>query len=501
MRKRGSGILLHITSLPSLHGIGDLGPEAYRFADFLAQAKQSYWQILPLNPVDPAFGSSPYQSISAFAYNTLLLSPDLMAQEGLLDEEDVEAPPGFPLGEVDYRAVITHKRKLFQKAYERFKRKKNGEGYERFCMENSCWIDNFALFVALKHHFQGKIWSEWPLEVRDQDPDAVDEQKKSLQERVEREKFLQYVFTQQWFTLKQYCHQKGIQIIGDMPIYVGYDSVDCWTHPELFKLDSQKRPYVVAGVPPGNFSETGQLWGNPLYRWDVLQERGYDWWIRRIEHDLKVYDVVRIDHFRGFVGYWEVPATEHSALNGRWIEAPASDFFRHLRRRFPHLPLIAEDLGTITPDVREIMEYFGFPGMKVLLFAFGEDNTMHPYLPHTYEKNCVVYTGTHDNNTIRGWFEKEAKPEEKARVWRYLGREIPEEKIYREFIWLAMMSVANTVIVPMQDLLGLGEEARMNRPATTTGNWTWRLLPEQMTPSLAKELLELTEVSGRAPGR
>lgn len=501
MRKRGSGILLHTTSLPSLHGIGDLGPEAYRFVDFLAQAKQSYWQILPLNPVDPAFGSSPYHSISAFAYNTLLLSPELMVQERLLDEEDMDSPPGFPLRKVDYRAVITHKRKLFQKAYERFKKRKNSEDYEKFCRENSYWIDNFALFIALKDHFQGKKWSEWPLEVRDQDPDAMEEQKKSLQERVEREKFLQYLFTQQWFALKQYCHQKGIQIIGDMPIYVDYDSVDCWTHPELFKLDSQKRPYAVAGVPPDYFSETGQLWGNPLYRWDVLQERGYDWWIHRIEHNLKVYDMVRIDHFRGFVGYWEVPATENSALNGRWIEAPASDFFSHLKRRFPDLPLIAEDLGTITPDVREVMEYFGFPGMKVLLFAFGEDNTMHPYLPHTYEKNCVVYTGTHDNNTIRGWFKEEAKPEEKERVWRYFGHEIPEEKIHREFIWLAMISVANTVIIPMQDLLGLGEEARMNRPATTRGNWTWRLLPEQMTPSLAKELLELTEVSGRTPGR
>lgn len=498
MKRRGSGILLHITSLPSPYGIGDFGSEAHRFVDFLAEAKQNFWQILPLNPIDPAFNNSPYHSMSAFAYNKLLISPELMVQEGLLKREDMDPVPPFPKERVDYVEVIAHKKKLFHKALERFKKIKNNHEYEEFCSENSSWLEDFSLFVVLKGHFQGLSWNDWPSEIRDREPEAMQALRKKLHDKIEMEKFLQYIFIKQWSSLKRYSHQKGIHIIGDMPIYVDYDSVDLWTHPELFKLDSKKRPYAVAGVPPDYFSETGQLWGNPIYSWDVLKKRGYDWWIQRIEHNLRIFDILRVDHFRGFVGYWEVPATANTALNGKWIEAPAVDFFNQLNKRFSYLPIIAEDLGTITPDVREVMHRFEFPGMKVLLFAFGEDNTLHPYLPHTYEKNYVVYTGTHDNNTVRGWFEREAKPEDKRRLFRYLGRKVSKREIHWEFIRLAMLSVADTVIIPMQDVLGLGEKARMNRPATSKGNWRWRLSPEQLTSSLADKLLEITEIYGRA---
>jgi 4-alpha-glucanotransferase len=350
----------------------------------------------------------------------------------------------------------------------------------------------------LKDHFKKRVWSDWPLDVRDRREQALQPLKKALHEDMEREKFFQYVFIKQWSALRSYCQEKGIQIIGDIPIYVNYDSVDLWTHPELFKLDQKKRPYAVAGVPPDYFSATGQLWGNPLYQWDILKEREYDWWVQRVNHNLRLLDIVRIDHFRGFVGYWEIPSTENNAVNGEWKEAPAEDFFRVLTEKNPHLPLIAEDLGIITPDVRKVMEHFAFPGMKVLLFAFGEDDSMHPYLPHTYKENCVVYTGTHDNNTVRGWFKREAKPAERKRVFRYIGRKVSKKDIHWEFIRLAMQSVAKTAIIPMQDVLGLGEKARMNLPATGKGNWEWRLLPSQLTPQLAKKISDMTETCGRA---
>jgi len=498
MEKRGSGIFLHVTSLPSSFGIGDLGPWAYRFVDFLAEAKQVYWQILPLNPTEPGFGNSPYQGYSAFACNPLLLSPELMVREGLLTEEDIIPDKTFRPRRVDYNSVVAFKRKLFQTAFQRFKQRKDKDDYEKFCNENIWWLDDFALFLALKEHFKKRVWSDWPPDVRDRRDEALHSLKKALQENMDRERFLQYEFDRQWSALRSYCQEKGIQVIGDIPVYVNYDSVDLWTYPELFKLDQKKKPYAVAGVPPDYFSATGQLWGNPLYRWDILKERGYDWWILRVDHNLRLFDIVRIDHFRGFVGYWEIPATENNAVNGEWKEAPARDFFRVLTEKHPPLPLIAEDLGVITPDVREVMEHFDFPGMKVLLFAFGEDDSSHPYLPHTYEENCVVYTGTHDNNTVRGWFEREAKPAEKKRIFRYIGRKVKKKDIHWEFIRLAMQSVARTAIIPLQDVLGLGEEARMNLPATGKGNWEWRLLPSQMTSQLARKISDITETYGRA---
>jgi 4-alpha-glucanotransferase len=475
-----------------------MGPGAFRFVDFLAETKQSVWQILPLNPTNPEHYSSPYHSSSALACNPLLISPEVLVQDGLLTRADVKSPPDFPMDRVDYRAVGAYKGKLFKKAYERFKAKSPQYEYERFCAENSHWLEDFALFVALKAHFKGKVWSDWPEDIRDRQPEALQRARKEFRERADREKILQYIFSQQRGTLRNYCNGMGIQIIGDIPIYVEHDSVDVWTHREIFKLNEEKKPYAVAGVPPDYFSETGQLWGNPVYRWDVLKEQGYSWWVQRIEHNLKLCDVLRIDHFRGLVAYWEVSATEKTAINGKWVEAPVMDFFNHLMRKYAFLPIIAEDLGLITPDVREVMHHFELPGMKVLLFAFGDDLPTNPYIPHNLPKNCVAYTGTHDNNTIRGWFEGEGTPEDKKRLLRYIGRNIPVEELHWEMIRLLMMSVANTVIFPMQDILGLGGEARMNRPATVEGNWEWRMVADRLTPDLARKLREMTEMYGRA---
>jgi len=498
MLRRGSGILIHITSLPSPFGIGDLGPWAYRFADFLAETKQGFWQILPLNPTDPVYDNSPYHSISAFASNPLLISPELMVRDGLLDEADIELLPNRE--KVDYDSAIAYKRKLFHPAYERFKERGNSCEYERFCSDNAHWLDDFALFIALKSRFHGKAWSEWSDEIRDREADTLKslEEDGELHDRIEMEKFIQYIFIQQWNSLKSYCNQRCIHIIGDIPIYVDYDSVDLWTNPEIFKLDDEKKPYVVSGVPPDYFSETGQLWGNPVYRWDVLKERGYDWWVQRLEHNLKLFDYVRIDHFRGFVAYWEVPAGEKTAICGKWAPVPAMDFFDTLTRKFASTSIIAEDLGLITADVREIMNIFDFPGMRVLLFAFGEGLPTNPYIPHNVVRNCVLYTGTHDVNTVRGWFEMEATPEDKRRLFQYLGREVPVEELHWELIRLAMMSVADLTIMPVQDILGLGGGARMNLPATSDGNWRWRLLPEQLTSSHARKLLGMTEIYRRA---
>ena len=498
MKRRGSGILLHLTSLPSPFGIGDMGSWAYRFVDFLAETRQRFWQILPLNPTDPAHYNSPYHSISAFASNPLLISPEILVQDGLLGKADLECSPDFPMERVDYRDVIAHRKRLLKNAYERFKRKGNDHEYRKFCDENASWLNDYALFMALRSRLGGRAWGEWPLDIRDRHAQTMQSVEREVHDLVEMTKVFQYLFSKQWHSLKTYCNQKGIRVIGDIPIYVNYDSADLWAHPELFKLDNEKRPYVVGGVPPDYFSETGQLWGNPIYRWDVLREKGYDWWVQRIDRNLKLFDFVRIDHFRGFVAYWEVPATEKTAVNGKWIEAPVMDFLNHVTKRFSHLPIIAEDLGVITPDVRQVIDHFGFPGMKLLLFAFGEDSPTSPYIPHNLVRNCVAYTGTHDNNTVKGWFERELTPEDKKRLFDYLGRHVPVEELHWELIRLIMMSAANTAIFPMQDILGLGEEARMNQPATLDGNWEWRLLPDILTPGLARKLREMTETYGRA---
>lgn len=498
MKQRASGLLMHLTSLPSPFGIGDMGPYAYRFVDFLSKAKQRYWQILPLNPTELAHDNSPYRSISAFAGNPLLISPELLVKEGLLPAAVLKSPPDFPKNRVLFRAVIAHKKKLFNHAYKRFKTRTNKDGYERFCRENAEWLDDFVLFKALKFYFKGESWQTWIPKIRDRDPKALKWAEKKLHQKIEKEKFLQYLFAEQWRMLKAYCNRKGIHIIGDIPIYMPYESTDLWVHPELFKLDSEKRPAAVAGVPPDYFSASGQLWGHPVYRWEVLKKTGYEWWVKRIKRNLALFDFVRIDHFRGFVAYWEVPAGEKTAVNGKWVEAPAVDFFEQLGRKFSCLPIIAEDLGTITADVREVIRQFDFPGMKLLLFGFGDDFPSGAFLPHNFVKNCVVYTGTHDNNTIRGWFESEVTPEVKQRLFTYLGRRVAVDELPWEMIRLMMMSVANTIIIPIQDILGLGEEARMNQPASNAGNWQWRLTPELLTSMPTKKLLEMTESYQRA---
>jgi len=495
MKTRRSGILMHITSLPAEFGIGDFGPKAYQFADLLSHAKQGYWQILPLNPTDPAYGNSPYHSISAFASNPLLISPDLLVEDGLLDRSEVRSTPDFPAQKVDYASVHGLKNHLLQCAFERFV---PDFEFNKFCSLNSSWLDDYAFFTAIKAKTGGKPWVEWDPTIRDREPHALESLKEELRPKIEKEKFLQYICDRQWQALKTYCNKKMIHIIGDIPIYVDYDSADVWSFPDIFKLDKNKKPYVVAGVPPDYFSSTGQLWGNPLYRWDELKKRGFDWWVQRVERNLNLFDMIRIDHFRGLVGYWEVPASERTAVNGKWMEAPVWDLFRRLKKRFPCLPIIAEDLGTITPDVREVMHHFELPGMKVLLFSFGDDDPSHPYLPHNYDENFVVYTGTHDNNTIKGWIRNEASFEEKKRLSRYLGREFSEKEIHWDLIRLAMMSVAFTSIVPIQDILGLGSESRMNLPASDKGNWEWKLTPEQQTQIPVDELAEMTVTYGRA---
>lgn len=499
MPTRRSGLLLHITSLPSRYGIGDFGPNAYRFADFLAAGGQAVWQVLPLGPTLTIGGNSPYFSYSAFAGNPLLISPDLLLANGYLDPSDILQLPGFAEEHVDFQGVSQYKYQLLAKAFQRFKNRAhvNGE-FTRFCQKNSNWLNDYALFCSLKEHFRGVSWIEWPRELRDFQQAAVGEWRERLEDEILAAKFFQFLFSEQWSALKHYCNQKNIQILGDIPIYVSLDSVDVWADSEIFKLNEQKEPVFVAGVPPDYFSATGQLWGNPVYNWDRLREQRYAWWIKRVERNLELFDVVRLDHFRGFVGYWEVPARETTAVNGKWVEAPAEDFFNSLLRRFSYLPMVAEDLGTITPDVREIMTTYGFPGMKLLLFAFGDNPATNPYVPHNHVRHCIVYTGTHDNNTVKGWFRKEAREEDKERLYRYLGRKVEADTVHWEFVRLAMMSVADTVILPMQDVLGLDESARMNVPAQVTGNWEWRVKEEYLTAEMSQRLRLLTDTYGRS---
>jgi len=495
--KRGSGILLHITSLPGDHGIGDFGPWAYKFAEFLRMAGQSYWQVLPLTPIDPAHGNSPYHSCSAYALNPLFLSPEVLNEWGWVDAPTPQDPLRSPRHKVDYSRVLVNNRHLIDAVFRNFHESSMPRGYDDFCEAHQYWLDDYAMFMVIKDLCGGKPWYEWPPELRDRSPSAIYKIKREYGASLEKIRFVQFLLYQQWMRLKTFCNSKGIRIFGDMPFYVVLDSADLWSYPELFNLGEDKMPLTVAGVPPDYFSATGQLWGNPVYRWDVLKETGYAWWIQRTRHNLALFDIVRIDHFRGFVAYWEVPAGEKDAVNGKWVEAPAWDFFECIKKEFGNPPIVAEDLGFITPDVIEVRRHFGFPGMKILLFAFGEDLPTNPYAPHNLETDCIVYTGTHDNNTTKGWFETETSAEQRERIFRYIGRRLSSEQIPMEFIRLAMMSVAKLCILPMQDILGLGEEARMNRPATNEGNWQWRMLPDQMEANLCEYLRGMTEIYGR----
>lgn len=499
MAPRASGILLHITSLPSEFGIGDLGPWAYRFADLLAQAGQSCWQVLPVHPTDPLSGHSPYSTTSSMAGNPFLVSPELLGAWGLLNSEETAQVPDFPRATCLYEEVIPYKQALLERAWERF-----GEGhrlweeYRAFCQREKGWLEDYVLFTAIKAAQDGRPWTMWPEELRQRDPGALERTGMELGRDLEKGRFLQFLFFRQWEGLKAHCSSKGIRLIGDVPIYVNHDSADVWAAPELFHLDKQGNPTVVAGVPPDYFSKTGQRWGNPIYRWDLLEKTGFQWWIRRIGQNLRWFHQIRIDHFRGLLGYWEIPASEATAVKGRWVKAPGEALLRRILSEFPRESLIAEDLGIITPDVTEVMELLGIPGMRVLQFAFSGDFPQNAYLPHNHTHNCVVYTGTHDNNTLKGWFQKETTSQERVNIFLYLGRQVSEEELPWEMIRLAMMSVAETVILPMQDILGLGEEARMNRPSTSHGNWRWRVDPKHMDPKIFQRLGRITWAYGRS---
>ncbi|NJB68035.1 4-alpha-glucanotransferase [Desulfobaculum xiamenense] len=497
MMLRSSGILMHPTSLPSPHGIGGLGDEAYAFADFLHRTGQRVWQLLPLTPTAETSWNDPYHSVSAFAGNPLLICPSRMAAEGWLDPADVANPPAFPEDSVDFAAVTRHKFALFAKAYARFSPAAH-PAYAIFREEQADWLDDYALFVALRGRYGGKPWTAWPDALRDRNPDALARARADLAEDMDFAAFLQWIFHRQWTDLRRHCHGLGIQLFGDMPIYVDHDSADLWRSPQNWKLDENLQPRAMAGVPPDYFSATGQLWESPVYDWDVLRDSGFDWWIRRILRNLDLFDMLRIDHFRGLAAYWEVPAGERTAMNGQWIEAPAEELLEALHARRAALPLVAEDLGVITPDVREIMHRFGLPGMKILLFAFGPDMARNPYIPHNIGPHSVVYTGTHDNNPTLGWFDDEADAATRERLFAYLGLRLPRTDIPWALVRMALLSHANLAIIPTQDLLCLGSEARMNRPGHLKGNWHWRMRPESLTTDIETRLAALTRISGRA---
>jgi 4-alpha-glucanotransferase len=506
---RTCGILLHPTSLPGRYGIGDLGDEAYRFVDFLAAAGQHLWQVLPLGPT--GYGDSPYQCFSAFAGNTLLISPEALRQDELLSAEDLSAAPPFPDDRVDYGAAGRFKRELLRRAFENFRA---GSGraalraeFETFCAEHLNWLADYALYRALKAEREERAWTEWEEPLVRREMAALEEASARLAAEIEAEQFKQFLFFRQWSALKAYANERDISVIGDIPIFVAHDSADVWSRPELFKLDELGRPLVVAGVPPDYFSKTGQLWGNPLYDWERMRADDFDWWVSRVRALLRQVDIIRIDHFRGFAAYWEIPGGDQTAERGRWATAPGSELFECIEEELGVLPIIAEDLGFITPDVIELRDEFDFPGMRILQFGFSTDAT-NKDLPHNYVRNSVVYTGTHDNDTAVGWFTSDPGGASSVRSAAQVEREkqfclsyldANGQAINWEFIRAAYASVADTALVPMQDVLGLGSEARMNTPATTSGNWAWRFPAGALTEEVSARLRALAELYGRHP--
>jgi 4-alpha-glucanotransferase len=491
---RKGGILLHPTSLPGPYGIGDLGPTTWSWIDWLIEAGCQMWQVLPLGPT--GYGDSPYQSFSSFAGNPLLISPERLQVEGLLTEGDLEPLPEFPSDRVDFGMVIEYKERLLTRATERFRQDTAHpleEGFRTFCQQQAFWLDDFALFMAIKAEHDGKPWINWEPSLALRQPDALTEAIERLEVQIEGHRIRQFLFSHQWETVSRRAKQEGLLIIGDVPIFVAHDSADVWAHPEFFFLDDSGMPTVVAGVPPDYFSPTGQRWGNPLYRWDKLQDDGYSWWLSRLERVLSMVDFVRLDHFRGFEAYWEIPVEAAGTESGRWVTGPGADFLEAARRALGHLPIIAEDLGLITSEVVALRDAFALPGMKVLQFAFDGDAT-HEYLPHNFERQCVVYTGTHDNDTTKGWYES-APDETQVFCRRYLG--CNDENISWEMIKAAWSSVAEWAIAPMQDLLERGSEARMNFPSRAEGNWQWRITSDQLTSQLAERMREMNSLYGR----
>lgn len=494
--ERLSGILLHPTSLPARGGIGDFGPAAYEFLDFLAAARQGLWQVLPLGPLGA--GGSPYSSTSAFAGNPLLISLERLAERGWIDAARLASLPA-PGARVDFAQIREIKLPLLFEAAGNFLAGRDGgqrARFEQFCRDQAVWLDDAALFGALRRRHGFVSWNQWPAKLARREPAALDQARRELAAEIDRTRVLQFAFFEQWRALRRTCAQRGIRIIGDLAIFVNYDSADVWTHPDLFQLDAALQPEVIAGVPPDAFSATGQRWGNPVYRWDVLQARGYDWWVERMRWACRACDIIRLDHFRGFEKYWEIPATEPTAVHGRWVEGPGDDLFQVLGRVLGELPFIAEDLGFITPEVHALRRRLNIPGMRVMQFGFGDPGA-HIYLPHKFEPNTVVYTGTHDNDTLVGWWKSGATDGERRAVRAYLGE--PADGIHWAFIRAAAASVAELCVVPVQDVLGLDSSARMNVPSRSEGNWGWRLSPGALTADLAQKLAELATATDRIP--
>jgi len=495
---RASGILCHPTSFPSEYGIGDLGQGSWDFLQWLAGAKQQLWQVLPLGPT--GYGDSPYQSFSAFAGNPLLISPESLVWSRLLPADALETVPSWPSHGVDFGRVIAYKAGLFRRSFEHYKAHctpRQQAAFQAYRAQNVHWLADYSLFMSVKAHFGGGSWHGWPREIAVRKPEALDHHRALLAEEVDYHEYLQWIFAEQWGALKAQASNLGIRIIGDIPIFVAEDSADVWSHPELFRLDDDGNPTVIAGVPPDNFSATGQRWGNPHYRWDVIARGGYRWWIERIQQTLSLVDIVRIDHFRGFEAAWEVPAGEPTAANGRWVPGPGPALFEAVEAALGKLPIIAEDLGVITPEVEKLRTQFGFPGMKILQFAFALDNNPK-YLPHNYGTNYIAYPGTHDNNTVIGWFnEAKRLGGEKWNCLRYLGTNGSD--LSWDFIRAVWCSVANQAVACLQDVMSLGGEARMNFPSTQGGNWQWRYSSEMLTDAQRARLLELTMIYERAP--
>ena len=503
---RSSGILLHPTSLPGPFGIGDLGPAAYEFADFLAGGGQSIWQMLPLGPT--GYGDSPYQCFSAFAGNPALISPVRLVDLGWLHTKDVDDLPQFSAEQVEYEQVNALKQRKLNQAFAEFEKaapQSEKRKLAEFKNAEKGWLSDFALFRALKDKFGGVAWPKWEREFALRDPQALQRARAELAHQIAEQEFLQFVFFDQWESLKRYCSERKIRVMGDLPIYVAHDSTDVWAHPEFFHLDAEGNATKVAGVPPDYFSATGQLWGNPIYRWDRMAADGYSWWVERFRAAFRMFDMLRVDHFRGFEAYWEVPGGEHTAQNGKWVKGPGAELFAAVEAKLGKLPIVAENLGVITPGVEAIRERFGFPGMAILQFAFGNDPQGPSFRPHNYPRNLVAYTGTHDNDTVVGWWtskpgEGSIRSEEDIRKERELTREyldLGDKPIHWVFIRTLMASVADTVVFPLQDVLGLGSEARVNTPGTATGNWRWRVRGELVTEELAQRLRKMAIVYDR----
>ena len=493
INKRTSGILLHPSSLPGKYGIGSLGEEAYKFVDWLSESGQKVWQMLPLGPTD--WSHSPYQAYSAFAGNPDLIDLDFLVKDGYLSLNELADPPAFPSGKIDFKTVLPYREKLLKTAFIAFKESRgfDSSGYHQFWDQHWWWLESWSLFDACRKNLPGKDWNDWEEALQLREDNALASYYTLFKEQIDYSRFLQYLFFGQWFALKTYANQKGVSIFGDIPLYVAYNSSDVWSNQSLFLLDEKREPTLVGGVPPDYFSETGQLWGNPLFDWPRMKERGFEWWMARMHFNLRMLDLVRIDHFRGLESFWAIPAGEKTAINGNWMKANGEEMLQLLQSQIGSLPIVAEDLGLITPEVDQLRKKFNLPGMKVLQFAFSE-GAGNTHLPHNYTSDFVAYTGTHDNNTTRGWLNS-LNQEELSGVQNYLGTEILDNW---HLIRKAEESVARLAIIPMQDILNLPASARMNKPGTTRGNWIWRMQQKQLNSSSGKQLLELTRLYGRA---